>query len=112
VDFPVCDTLTTHIHVASKATKCRKVVSCFVFSAQDIIERNIKKAADSKNANEFQECVYEAYGIGGTAFLIECLTDNVNRTVTDVKTAVTKGGGKVVCPTHPFVSPFLLLHFT
>lgn len=60
----------------------------------DIIERNIKKAADSKNANEFQECVYEAYGIGGTAFLIECLTDNVNRTVTDVKTAVTKGGGK------------------
>jgi len=60
----------------------------------DIIERNIKKAADAKNANDFQECVYEAYGIGGTAFVIECLSDNVNRSVTDVKTAVTKGGGK------------------
>ena len=48
---------------------------------------------------EFTACVlqnmYEAYGIGGTAFLIECLTDNANRTSADVKTAVVKGGGKV-----------------
>ena len=41
------------------------------------------------------QVVYEAYGINGTAFVIECLTDNVNRSVSDVKTAVTKGGGKV-----------------
>lgn len=92
---------------------------------QDIIERNIKKAADSKAAADFSEVsvvgcsspqwlggdalfpgqvVYEAYGVGGTAFVIECLTDNVNRSVTDVKTAVTKGGGKVraasISPQH------------
>ena len=41
------------------------------------------------------QVVYEAYGINGTAFLIECLTDNVNRSVSDVKSAVIKGGGKV-----------------
>ena len=38
---------------------------------------------------------YEAYGIGGTGFVIECLTDNVNRSASDVKAAITKGGGKV-----------------
>uniref|UniRef100_A0A061R912 Duf28-domain-containing protein n=1 Tax=Tetraselmis sp. GSL018 TaxID=582737 RepID=A0A061R912_9CHLO len=60
----------------------------------DIIERNIKKANDSKSVAEFNEAIYEAYGPGGTAFVIECLTDNPNRTSSDVKTAVTKGGGK------------------
>ena len=38
---------------------------------------------------------YEAYGIGGTGFVIECLTDNVNRSASDVKAAITKAGGKV-----------------
>ena len=38
---------------------------------------------------------YEAYGVGGTGFVIECLTDNVNRSASDVKAAITKGGGKV-----------------
>jgi len=43
---------------------------------------------------EYKEVLYEAYGPGGTGFLIECLTDNVNRSAADVKSAVTKGGGK------------------
>ena len=41
------------------------------------------------------QVTYEAYGIGGTGFVIECLTDNVNRSAADVKAAITKGGGKV-----------------
>lgn len=42
---------------------------------------------------------YEAYGHGGTGFVIECLTDNVNRSASDVKAAITKAGGKVGgCP--------------
>lgn len=46
---------------------------------KDIIDRNIKKASDAKQG-DFQECIYEAYGPGGTGFIIEALTDNVNRT--------------------------------
>ncbi|KAI3428658.1 hypothetical protein D9Q98_007481 [Chlorella vulgaris] len=59
----------------------------------DIIERNIKRASESKA--DYAEVTYEAYGIGGTGFVIECLTDNVNRSVSDVKAAITKAGGKV-----------------
>eukprot|EP00889_Picochlorum_renovo_P003460 jgi/Picre1/30490/NNA_005854.t1 len=44
----------------------------------DIIERNLKKAED-KSGGDFSEMVYEAYGPGGTGFIIEALTDNVNR---------------------------------
>lgn len=60
----------------------------------EIIDRNLKKAGD-KNAADFSEMVYEAYGPGGTGFIIEALTDNVNRTASDVRVAVTKGGGKM-----------------
>jgi len=60
----------------------------------DIIDRNLKKAAD-KNSADYSELVYEAYGPGGTGFIIEALTDNVNRTASDVRTAVTKTGGKM-----------------
>ena len=38
---------------------------------------------------------YEAYGAGGTGFICECLTDNINRSAFEVRTAVTKGGGKM-----------------
>ncbi|KAL4433067.1 hypothetical protein ABPG77_006494 [Micractinium sp. CCAP 211/92] len=62
----------------------------------DIIERNIKKASESKA--DYAEVTYEAYGLGGTGFVIECLTDNVNRSASDVKAAITKGGGKVADP--------------
>lgn len=62
----------------------------------DIIERNLKKASESKA--DFAEMTYEAYGIGGTGFVIECLTDNVNRSAADVKAAIAKGGGKVADP--------------
>jgi len=60
---------------------------------KDIIERNIGKASEGAAA-DFKEMVYEAYGPGGTGFLVECLTDNVNRSASDVKSAITKAGGK------------------
>ncbi|PSC70937.1 putative transcriptional regulatory protein [Micractinium conductrix] len=62
----------------------------------DIIDRNIKRASESKA--DYAEITYEAYGVGGTGFVIECLTDNVNRSASDVKAAITKGGGKVADP--------------
>lgn len=60
----------------------------------DIIERNLKKASE-KNASDYSEMTYECYGPGGTGFIIEALTDNVNRTAAEVRSAVTKGGGKL-----------------
>lgn len=59
----------------------------------DIIDRNLKKGSESKA--DYQEMLYEAYGVAGTGFIIEALTDNVNRTAAEVRTAVTKAGGKM-----------------
>ena len=42
-----------------------------------------------------QEIVYEAYGPGGTAYVIECISDNRNRTSANVKVAISKHGGRV-----------------
>ena len=65
---------------------------------KDILERNIKKASDAKQA-DFTEVTYECYGPGGTGFIIECLTDNVNRSASEVKTQIgSKGYGKVAEP--------------
>lgn len=61
---------------------------------KDIIERNIKKASEANQA-DFQELLFEAYGPGGTGFLIECLSDNNNRSASEVRSAVTKSGGKM-----------------
>ncbi|KAI8473710.1 MAG: transcriptional regulator TACO1-like protein [Monoraphidium minutum] len=64
---------------------------------RDILDRNIKRASDAKQG-DFSETVYEAYGPGGTGFIVECLTDNVNRSASDVKAAMTKGGAKPAEP--------------
>eukprot|EP00199_Chlamydomonas_sp_CCMP681_P005403 CAMPEP_0119104784 /NCGR_PEP_ID=MMETSP1180-20130426/2909_1 /TAXON_ID=3052 ORGANISM="Chlamydomonas cf sp, Strain CCMP681" /NCGR_SAMPLE_ID=MMETSP1180 /ASSEMBLY_ACC=CAM_ASM_000741 /LENGTH=260 /DNA_ID=CAMNT_0007089625 /DNA_START=155 /DNA_END=938 /DNA_ORIENTATION=+ len=60
---------------------------------KEIVDRNIKKAGDKASA-DFQDVQYEAYGPGGTGFIIECFTDNVNRSAGDVKAAITKSGCK------------------
>ena len=66
---------------------------------KEIIDRNIKKAGDKAGGADFSEVLYEAYGPGAggskTSFIIEALTDNVNRTASDVKAAIKAGGGKV-----------------
>jgi YebC/PmpR family DNA-binding regulatory protein len=58
------------------------------------IDRAIQRVAD-KSAAQLQEVMYEAYGPGGTAVIIEAATDNVNRTFPEVRTAITKHGGSM-----------------
>lgn len=58
------------------------------------IERAIARVAD-KNAAQLQEVLYEGYGPGGTAILVECATDNINRTYPEVKNAFNKHGGNI-----------------
>ena len=61
---------------------------------KDNIERSINKAAASDGAN-YEEVRYEGFGPGGVALIIESLTDNRNRTATNVRTAVAKNGGNL-----------------
>ncbi|MCR5778875.1 MAG: YebC/PmpR family DNA-binding transcriptional regulator [Lachnospiraceae bacterium] len=61
----------------------------------DTIERGIKKAVgDSDNVN-YEYCTYEGYGPGGTAIIVDTLTDNKNRTAANVRSAFTKGSGNL-----------------
>jgi len=59
---------------------------------KDNIERAIKKAQGG-DAENIEEVRYEGYGPGGTAFIIEALTDNRNRTAADIRAAFSKFGG-------------------
>lgn len=58
------------------------------------IDRAIQRVSD-KSAAQLQELMYEAYGPGGVAILVEAATDNVNRTFPEVRTAITKHGGNM-----------------
>jgi len=64
----------------------------------DTIERSIKKAAGDSNADNYERVTYEGYGPNGTAIIVECLTDNKNRTASNVRNAFTKGNGNVGTP--------------
>jgi YebC/PmpR family DNA-binding regulatory protein len=61
---------------------------------KDNIERSINKAAGGDAAN-YEEVRYEGFGPGGVALIIESLTDNRNRTATNVRTIVSKNGGNL-----------------
>lgn len=62
----------------------------------DNIENAIKRAVGAaEGATDYKEVTYEGYGPGGTAIFIETLTDNVNRTVADVRSVFTKKGGSL-----------------
>lgn len=61
----------------------------------DTIERGIKKAAGSSDAVNYTSITYEGYGPNGTAIIVDTLTDNKNRTASNVRNAFTKGGGNV-----------------
>lgn len=56
------------------------------------IERAIQRAVD-KNSAQLEEVIYEGYGPNGIAVMIECATDNKNRTVAEVKSVMNKHGG-------------------
>ena len=58
------------------------------------IDRAIQRATD-KNAAQLQEVLYEGYGPGGVGILVECATDNLNRTFPEVKHAFSKHGGNI-----------------
>lgn len=58
------------------------------------IQRSIDRVKD-KNSAQLQEIMYEGYGPGGVAVLVECATDNINRTYPDVKLAFSKHGGSI-----------------
>ncbi|MBQ9885965.1 MAG: YebC/PmpR family DNA-binding transcriptional regulator [Lachnospiraceae bacterium] len=61
----------------------------------DTIDRGIKKAAGDLNSVNFETCTYEGYGPSGVAIIVDTLTDNKNRTASNVRNAFTKGGGNV-----------------
>ncbi|CAM3030769.1 YebC/PmpR family DNA-binding transcriptional regulator [Sphingomonas antarctica] len=64
---------------------------------KDNIERAISNASKGDGAN-YEEIRYEGFGPGGVSLIIEALTDNRNRTATNVKTAVSKNGGNLGAP--------------
>jgi YebC/PmpR family DNA-binding regulatory protein len=59
------------------------------------IDRAIKKGSGDLDGVEYQEISYEAYGPGGVALYIQALTDNVNRTVADIRHSLNKHGGNL-----------------
>lgn len=64
----------------------------------DTIDRSIKKAAGDANSVNYEFVTYEGYGPNGTAIIVEALTDNKNRTASNVRNAFTKGNGNVGTP--------------
>lgn len=61
----------------------------------DNIQRSIKKASGETNTENFEAITYEGYGPNGVAFIVECLTDNRNRTASDVRHLFDKHGGSL-----------------
>ncbi len=61
----------------------------------DTIERGIKKAAGDANSVNYEVVTYEGYGPSGVAIIVDALTDNKNRTASNVRNAFTKGSGSV-----------------
>jgi YebC/PmpR family DNA-binding regulatory protein len=62
---------------------------------KDKIERAVKRGSGEMDGSDYEEIVYEGYGPGGVAVMVECLSDNRNRTVADVRHAFTKFGGNL-----------------
>ncbi len=63
---------------------------------KDAIEKNIKKGAGNVGDDEnYEEIRYEGYAVGGVAVIVECLTNNKNRTAAEIRGAFTKVGGNL-----------------
>ena len=60
---------------------------------KDTIERAIKRGAGAEGIEQFEEIRYEGYGPGGVALIVEALTDNRNRTASEVRAAFGRHGG-------------------
>lgn len=62
---------------------------------RDTIDKAIARGAGNADGDNYEEITYEGYGSGGVAVLVECMTDNRNRTVAEVRHAFTKRGGNL-----------------
>jgi len=62
---------------------------------RDTIDKAIARGAGSHDTDNYESVTYEGYGISGVAVLVECLTDNRNRTVSEVRHAFSKRGGNL-----------------
>lgn len=62
---------------------------------RDTIDKAIARGAGNADGDNYEAVVYEGYGVGGVAVLVECLTDNRNRTVAEVRHAFSKRGGNL-----------------
>jgi YebC/PmpR family DNA-binding regulatory protein len=62
---------------------------------KDTIERAVKRGSGGDEGERYEEVRYEGYGPGGVAIIVEALTDNRNRTASDVRAAFTKAGGNL-----------------
>ncbi|MBB1073967.1 YebC/PmpR family DNA-binding transcriptional regulator [Rhodoferax sp. 4810] len=62
---------------------------------RDTIDRAIKRGAGSDDAENYEDIRYEGYGPGGVAVMVDCMTDNRNRTASEVRHAFTKYGGNL-----------------
>ena len=67
----------------------------FINMPKDTIERAVKRGAGGEEGGNLEEIVYEGYGPGGVAVYVETMTDNRNRTVSEVRHAFTKSGGNL-----------------
>ena len=62
---------------------------------KDAIERAVKRGAGELDGSDYEEIRYEGYGPAGVAFIVDCLSDNRNRTVAEVRHAFSKAGGNL-----------------
>jgi YebC/PmpR family DNA-binding regulatory protein len=65
---------------------------------KDSIDRSVQRGVGNGPEGQIESLVYEGYGPGGVALIIECLTDNRNRSANDVKHLLTKYGGSLAAP--------------
>jgi YebC/PmpR family DNA-binding regulatory protein len=63
--------------------------------SKDVIERAVKRGAGGMEGEDVEEIRYEGYGPGGVAVMVDCMTNNRNRTVAEVRHAFTKCGGNL-----------------
>ena len=62
---------------------------------KDRIEAAVKRGSGELDGDDYEEILYEGYGPGGVAVMVECMTDNRNRTVAEIRHAFTKFGGNL-----------------
>ena len=75
---------------------------------KDVIDRAIQKAKGG-SAESYSASRYEAFGPGGSLFIVECLTDNTNRALTEVRSTITKKGGHMGSVIFNFTETGMLL---